>query len=146
MLDVSGGLTERCGCEEVKRPFWNHSGGSKSFVQDQVCVLMQSKQFAKQAYLPVSLGSSAIVLYTGMESLLPLLLQACTTLAYAYVLKCTQSCHLVYLESTLGKGASRVSGIAGQQVQVSGLAACCACRGAPATLLAQRLRGRCLSG
>ena len=48
MLDVSGGLTERCGCEEVKRPFWNHSGGSKSFVQDQVCVLMQSKQFAKQ--------------------------------------------------------------------------------------------------
>ncbi len=48
MLDVFGGLTERCGCQEVKGPFWNHSGGSKSFVQDQVCVLMQSKQGTKQ--------------------------------------------------------------------------------------------------
>ena len=39
---------ERCDCQEIKGPFWNHSGGSKSFVQDQVCVLMQSKQVAKQ--------------------------------------------------------------------------------------------------
>jgi hypothetical protein len=48
MLDVFGGLIERCGCQEVKGPFWNHPGGSKSFVQDQVCVLMHSKPAAKQ--------------------------------------------------------------------------------------------------
>ena len=51
MLDVSGGLVERCDCQEItslKGTFWNHSGGSKSFVQDQVSGLMQSKQVAKQ--------------------------------------------------------------------------------------------------
>ena len=48
MLDVSGGLVERSDCQEIKGPFWNHLGGSKRFVQDQVCVLMQIKQVAKQ--------------------------------------------------------------------------------------------------
>jgi len=36
MFDLSGGPVERCDCQEVKGPFWDHSGGPKSVVQNQV--------------------------------------------------------------------------------------------------------------
>ncbi len=76
-----------------------------------------------------------------------LLLQAWDNLSklHACVPNKTEAATLLTLSLLLAKAPRVFLGQWGEQVQVSGLAACCACRGVPAILLVQRLRDCCLS-